>query len=403
MGKLEELVENIKQNVPVKDYAEKHYGFEFRKSGKVWMSSCKLKGHSKDKTPSFAFNEDKNTYKCHGCGLYGSIIDLVSNMESIEPIGQGFIDIIRIICENEGIPFNISSKPPDPEAEALKEMKTKLALGYQKYLWENKNSYGFQYLLSRGLTETTISNFYLGLTSSNESMYKLSGISNRICIPIFSATGDKVIACSFRQLDDNETERKYKHDCSDKVWEKENVFYGWSHAIKHIREKKHVYVVEGYFDMISLYQVGIKNCLAMMTNRMTEKQIELLSKYTKNVTLILDQDEAGDKGFKATLVTMLNKGLNVRVVPTLGFKGKDMNDVCNKFDWDLADIEGLLNANAKDGVMYIVSSLLEKYDDIVFQARDKVMRGSTAILGCIQDPVKRKNMETYVNGRIGVK
>jgi DNA primase len=403
MSKLEELVENIKTNVNLMHYAETHYGFHFVRSGKVWMSACKLKGHSLDKTPSFAYNEEKNTYKCYGCDESGSIIDLVGNMESIEPVGQGFFDILKLICDNEGIEFNVSSRPPDPEAEAMKEAKTKLAIAYQKYLWENKSSYGFQYLLSRGLTENTISNFYLGLTSANESRYKLSGISNRICIPIFNANGDKVIACSFRQLDDNETERKYKHDATDKIWNKEKVFYGWSHALKHIREHKHVYVVEGYFDMISLYQLGIKNVVAMMTNRMTESQIELLSKYVKNVTLILDQDEAGAKGFQATIATMLNKGMNVRVVPNLGFKGKDMNDVCVKFDWDRAMVESLLNSNAKDAVMYLMSSVLEKYDEIMFQARDRVMRASTAILSCVQDPIKKANMEAFVNTRIGVK
>lgn len=402
MSKLTELVDNIKANVNLMEYAEKNYDFEFTKSGKVWMSKCHLKGHELDKTASFTYKEDTNTYKCYGCDMYGTIIDFVANMESIDPEGQGFIDIVKIICDNEGIPFVIDTRPPDPEAESMKEAKTLLALAYQKYLWENKSSYGFQYLLSRGLTETTISNFYLGLTSENESRYKLSGISNRICIPIFNSTGDKVIANSFRQLDDNESERKYKHDVTDKIFHKENIFYGWSHAIKEIRAKKHVYIVEGYFDMISLYQVGIKNSLAMMTNRMTDNQIELLSKYVKNVTLILDQDEAGMKGFNATIALMLSKGMNVRVIPGLNFKGKDMNDVCNKLAWDYGKVESLLNSNSKDAVMYLMTSVLEKYDEVMFSARDKVMRASSAILSCVQDPVKKANMESYVNNRIGI-
>lgn len=391
------------KSINLKEFAERHYNVVFRASGSLYQASCCLPGHKHDDSPSLTYYPDSNTLTCFGCEEIkgGDIITFVGLMEGMETTSDGFIEIIKFICNKENIEYNFN-KAVDPKVKQLKEYKTKCATLYRTNLWNDKNSYAFNYLIDRGLTEQTIRTFHLGLTSENESRYGRQGISNRICIPILDSSGSGVIACSFRQLFGSDKEAKYIHDKNDEVFNKSHTFYGWSHAIESIRKMKHVYITEGYFDMISLYQAGLKNTLACMSNRMTEGQIKILASVTKNITIILDQDEAGLKGFRETLPMMIREGLNVRVVPSLGFKGKDPNDVCNKLDWNGPEIQAFLSSQDKDGVQFLLSSVLDKYDDIVLQARDVTLRTTMNLVDCINDPVRKKNYELYVSGRMNL-
>lgn len=404
MSDIKELVENLKMNVNVMDYAAKHYGFEFIDTGaNIVKASCKLKSHGHvDDTPSFMYYRDTNSFFCQGCKKGGSIIELVAIMEDLETKGQDFIEIIKMICANEGIECNLDTeRKVSPEAALEMERRTNLAVSYMKNLWGNKEGRGFQYLLSRGFTEQTIKDFSLGLTAPNESKFGLANISDRISFPILNSTGKRVLAFSFRTLDETD-QAKYINYSTDEIFHKGEIFYGWAHAIREMRAKKHVYVVEGYCDMISMYQVGLKNTIAMMTNQMTEQQIALLSKFVKNVTLVIDQDQAGINGFNNTIIMMLEYGLNVKVVTSLGYMGKDMNDVCNKLNWDLSKVEALITSNAVDGIMFKLGRALDKYDEKMLALVDRVLRISDTLISSVHDPVRQKVYRNYVNKRLGI-
>lgn len=386
------------------DFASRHYGAEFTPSGNLFHSRCCLPGHKHDNSPSLFYYPDTNTLTCFGCEDIkgGDIFTFVSVMEDIPTEKDGFIEIIKLILQKEGINVPLDSKPVDPKILQLKEFKTNCATAYKKALWSDKNSFAFQYLLDRGLTEQTINNFHLGVTSENEARYGRAGISNRIVIPILDSTGKAVIACSFRQLFGSDSEAKYIHDKNDEVFNKSIVFYGYSHAIETIKKTKHVYIVEGYFDMMSLYQAGIKNVVACMSNRMTQDQINLLANVAKSITIILDQDSAGMKGFRETLPMMIHAGLNVRVVPSLMYMGKDANDLCNKMGWDESSIKGFLANNDKDAIQYMLSGVLDKYDDVVLQAREVTLKTCQDLINCIGDPTKSRNYEMYLNKRLNM-
>lgn len=414
---LKELVEYIKVNVNLMDYATKHYGFEFRdNSGNLVPACCKLKSHGKsDDTPSFMYHRDTNSYNCHGCNKGGSLFNLVADQEDLTTRGLDFINIVKMICDNEGIKHDLDKqKPLDPIIEAEYDRRKTLATKYRNYLWANKDSRAFQYLLSRGFTEQTIANFYLGLTEPNETKFGIANMSNRISIPIFSSTGSRVPGISCRTLDDCD-DCKYvnshklvnpdEKDVNKQkvIFNKGSMFYGWSHAIEHIRKNKHAYVVEGYFDMISMYQIGLKNTVAMMTNRMTEEQIAILSKYVTNITLIIDQDDAGIRGFNDTLITMLRYGLNVKIVTSLDYKGKDINDVCNKLKWDYNEVYNLIQTNSIDAVLFKLNKAFEKYDDKVMKLQNSVLSISSALTDNIADANRKNVLINYVEKRLGLR
>lgn len=399
-----ELIETI-TDIPIDDYIERNYNVVFKNSsGKNRQACCCLPGHGVDKTPSLNYHRDTNKISCFGCHQLNrsNLINFVALMEGLDTSGEDFKEILKIICENEGIDYNFDTYKEDPMKKKKKEFKTRCATLYSKELWEEKNSHALSYLKNRGFTEQTIRDFHLGITSQNENRYGRKGISNRICVPILDSKGTNVIACSFRKLSDMDSGPKYLHDNNDEIFDKKNILYGWSHAIKYIRERKHVYVVEGYFDMISFYQAGIKNTVACMSSGLTEHQILLLSKVVKNITLVLDQDQAGEQGFIRTLPIMLEAGLNVRVVKSLKYKGKDANDLCINFEWDNKKIESFINSNDEDAVRVLLSSILDKYDDTMLKARDTVLRVSDVLLDCITDKTKKKNYSSYVKNRIGL-
>lgn len=292
-------------------------------------------------------------------------------------------------------------KPVDPKIAQELERRTALALKYKKDLWDNKDSQAFQYLLARGLKEQTIINFNLGVTAPNESKFGLANISNRISIPIPNSNGNRVLGFSFRTLDEDDS-AKYINSVTDEIFQKGTIFYGWAHAIKTIREKKHAYVVEGYFDMISMHQIGLKNTVAMMTNRMTEDQIAILSKVVKSVTLVIDQDEAGMNGFNETLITMLQYGLDVKVVTSLNYKGKDINDACVKLKWDAKKVEALILNNSHDAVLFKIKESLDIYDEKVNVMRERILKVSNVLTSNIQDESKREVIKKYTEQRLGL-
>lgn len=401
MNTITELTDYVRMNVNLKEFMIREYGFEF---GTGSMACCKLNAHGgTDDTPSFMYYAETNSFFCHGCKTGGNIIDLVADQEGLDKKGQDFIQILKIICEKENIKFNFDNeKPVDPRIAQELDRRTQLAIKYRKQLWEAKDSEAFQYLISRGFTEQTIKNFNIGVTSPNESRVGLANISNRIAFPIINSAGNKVLAFSFRTLEDTK-DRKYINYATDEIFHKGSVFYGWSQAIKHIREKKHAYIVEGYCDMISMFQVGLKNTLACMTNRMTEDQISILARTVKKITIIIDQDEAGEKGFNETILTMLEYGLEVNIVTHLNYKGKDMNDVCIKLGWDKDKVEALLIQNSVDGVMYKLRQALDKFDEKTLKLVESVLRISNVMIDSVQDNVKRDVYREFVNKRLGLR
>lgn len=410
---IKELINKILLEVNLAEYCNNHYGANFNLNAERPFSNCIF---HKESTPSLQYNRDSNTIKCWA-KCYSDKIDaeflespinifaVVGIKEGLETKGQDFMEILKIICGNTGIPLDIEGRKVDPKIQELKEYKTNLAMFYHDNLKDDKNSNHLihAYLRNdRGIKPQTIADFKLGLTSENEAKYGRNFMSNRLSIPIFSDDGSYIVAISGRQLTGSSNEPKYKHDETDAIWKKGEMLYGYAHAKAYAKSKRHVYVVEGFFDMISLYQAGIKNVVAVMSNNVTVKQMEKIKSLAPNVTFILDQDEAGMKAFTPTLELALRNGLNVKVVTNLAFKGKDANDLCINLDWNESAISSFLYANSKDAIQYILSDVYDKYDERILQARYEALRFSNSVLELISDPIKRRNYQSYMDSRLGL-
>lgn len=406
-----ELINKIIKEVNLAEYCNNFYGANFNLNSERPYSNCIF---HKENTPSLQYNKDSNTIKCWA-KCYCDKIDAqylesplnifvtVGLKEGLETNGKDFIEILKIICENTNIPFDVNTKKINPEIQKLREYKTNLAVFYHDNLKDEKNANHLvhAYLRNdRGILPQTIADFKLGLTSENEAKYGREFMSNRLSIPIFSDDGSYIIAITGRRLVGSNNEMKYKHDETDAIWKKGETLYGYAHAKAHAKAKKHLFVVEGFFDVISLYQTGIKNVVAVMGSTVTPKQMEKIKSLAPNVTFILDQDETGMKSFIPTLELALRIGLNVKVITSLAFKGKDSNDLCINLKWNETDISTFLRSHSKDAIQYILSDVYDKYDERILQARYEALKFSNSVLNLISDPIKRDNYESYMKDRL---
>lgn len=401
MSELNELVQQLKE-INLKEFIERTYNVKFNGDDK---SVCILPNHNEN-TGSLKYYKDSNTVTCFGCDeLRGSnIFEVVGKVLGID-VKSNFVRIIRTICELEDIEFIERQRSPEDSMIASEiERKTKVAQLYKRELQADTSGNAYTYLLDRGLTPTTISYFHIGKTSQREQMYGIAGISNRLSIPIMKENGKGVKAISFRKIEEDEldTSPKYIHDRNDLVWNKGRTLYGFPYAIDEIRKTKKVVIVEGYFDLMSLYQIGIKNVVSIMGSVITDEQISMLKSSANHILYLKDNDEAGHKGFISTLPKLLKEGFTVDVVKDLGYKCKDANDLCMFLKWDVEKIKAFLKSKTIDGVLYYMSESTELYKNIVWQSRLEVSKIASDLLENIDNEVIRDNYKHLINKNIEI-
>lgn len=385
------------------DYLERHYGVNFKREGGNFACNCILPNHihTGKNTPSLIYNPNKNKLTCFSCNQIklGDIIDFEGLMNNLSNSGEQFIDILKIIADKEGVELVL--KKESDEVIKLKDKKNNLTKLYKENLWKDKNSKAFRFLVDqRMLTEQTITDFHLGCTSKDEYRLRkdMSNISDKIVIPIFSSNGKYVVAHAYRTLTDEVP--KYKNDGNDLIFKKSNVLYGLSHTAKYIREFNCAYVVEGYFDLIALYQVGIKNVVACMSNNITEEQLQLIKKYTNNIIFVVDQDVAGQNGVVSNIEKAMNMGFSIRIVDSLNYLGKDANDLCMSLKWDGVAIKNFLISNSKDAVHFLINPILDKFDNVMILQQKKALSIINTILDKVKDEEYKKILECNVKKRL---
>ncbi len=296
---------------------------ELKRMGSNYTARCPF---HPDDTPSFYVSPSKGIFKCFGCGVGGDAIKFVSLYENID-----YWEALEKLAKRYGIKINLKRREKDSQ----------LLLALQKvaefYHEELKNSkVALQYLQSRGINSKTISKFQLGFAANTEKMVKLlkeEGLlevyekssnlikleenlyrdlfKNRLIIPIRDIKGN-VIAFGGRSLDGSHP--KYVNSPESEIFKKRSNLFGLFEAKDYIKESQQVIIVEGYFDLISLWQEGIRNCTAPLGTALTEDHAYMLSKMAKTVVLLYDGDQAGRKAVRSSVPHLLRAKMEVRVV-----------------------------------------------------------------------------------------
>lgn len=382
----------LKKAAPIIDYVKKFYANKIRfveNSSSCCKAYCIW--HQDTDSPSLAFFAN-GSYMCFGCGKHGDIISLVMEFENV-----GFLEACKIIGDNVG--YEVILTPPNPYHEAYKDTMD----NHSRRYWYNfqMNDYAKKYMMvNRGLTKETLDLFRIGLTDTNEYLYRkdIGNISSRISFPILENKihNPKCIAMGYRTLKDEKP--KYINDCNQDgkpnqdpniagVFVKGNVLYGYPMACQSIRKNDYVILTEGYVDVLSMHQAGLTNTVSTMGTAITETQVLLLKNLTRNIILILDSDKAGINAMLKVLPLLFKHGLNVKIC-TLD-KGMDPADLCLKYKFEHNKIANIIKENTIQAEMFLINTSVAAYESYVVAERRKVMENLMPIFNVMENNMSR--------------
>ena len=310
-----------------------------KKSGSNYMGRCPF--HN-EKTPSFSVNEGKQFYHCFGCGKSGDVISFVQEYYKLP-----FMEAVEKLATENGIKLpERRSRGPKIDYDKYYGINAKAARFFYNCLGIRGNK-GLAYFRKRGLSRDTITAFGLGYAPpsghalvdhlrnegvTDEDMLKLGLASqgkegiydrfrDRVMFPIIS-TQDKVIGFGGRAIGDYKP--KYLNSHESEIFLKKNNLFGLNLTKKEIDKQQRAIIVEGYMDMISLYQSGVRNVAASLGTALTINQARLLCRYSKNIVLSYDSDQAGINAALRGIDVIIDAGGKPRVMNVTD--GKDPDD-----------------------------------------------------------------------------
>jgi DNA primase len=328
----EEKIEEIRNAVDIVEVVGQHV--KLRKRGKSYTGLCPF--HT-EKTPSFTVAADKQMYHCFGCGVGGTVFNFLMDLEKIS-----FIEAVQSLARRGGIILEDERNADGSQSkqEELFRINDAAAKYFSKNLLElNEGKFGLEYLRRRGFSDETIKTFGLGYSLKSwdgfakyaqslgflPAALEQAGLARRrddgsiydtfrgrVMFPIYSTTG-RVLGFGARKLYEDDNMGKYINSPETPVYAKSRVLYGLSHAKEAIRDLDAAILVEGYADLISVYQAGIKNLVASSGTALTEGQVHLLRRYTKKIVVMYDADSAGSKATMRGIDLLLENGMDVRV------------------------------------------------------------------------------------------
>ncbi|HCG77407.1 TPA: DNA primase [bacterium] len=306
--------------------------FPLKKIGKNYKCLCPF--HS-EKTPSFTISPERQIFHCFGCSAGGNVFTFVMKMENLT-----FPESIVFLAEKAGIKLELEKT--SEETKNLRQQLIKINNAAAAYFYDNltRTKRANDYLAKRGITENSIKRFKLGYAEKSTEALKKSlekkGFSkdilfksgllrlseekdfyydyfrDRIIFPIQNERGE-CIAFGGRVLDDSALP-KYLNSPETLLYHKGKVLYGFSLAKEAIGKKKRVIIVEGYLDLIKIFQAGIENVAASLGTALTLDQIRVFKRWTENIMLCFDSDEAGYISTCRAFESLLEEGLKVKAV-----------------------------------------------------------------------------------------
>ena len=335
----EETIERIKQENDIVDVISETV--RLKRSGRNYIGLCPFHG---EKSPSFSVSQDKQIYKCFGCGEAGNVLTFVMKQKNLN-----FIESCKLLAERANIPLNLGNGE-ESKVVKKKELLYKINVEAARYFFSNLqvNQNAKEYFLNRGIKEITIKRFGLGYAKDgwqnlrmhlkkkgfNDALMLEAGLviksqkgtiydrfRNRVMFPVFDIKGN-VIGFGGRVLDDSKP--KYLNSPETLVFQKGTNLYGLNFAIKNRIEKRYFIIVEGYMDLISLHQYGITNVVASLGTALTVNQARLLKRYADKVIISYDADVAGQTATLRGLEILKEAGFDVRVLQIP--QGKDPDE-----------------------------------------------------------------------------
>jgi len=389
---------------------------QVKKAGRNYKALCPFHG---EKTPSFMVSPELQIYKCFGCGESG---DAFSFLEKYE--GLDFGEALRFLADRVGVKL-ISIRPGDKgEKERLYELNN-LASRFYHYILVGhpRGKVALSYLnKERGLNTTTLETFQIGFSPDTPGILRkflvekkryqdkelekagltipgrssIDRFRGRIIFPLFDHRGN-IVGFSGRLLPGaKEDLAKYINSPETPIYHKSRVLYGLNLAKTRIKEKKTAIIVEGELDMISSWQAGIQNTVAIKGSAFTEEQVRLLSRFGQKVILALDADFAGDTAARRGIAVAQTHGLEIKVAKLIDFKDPDeaVRKAPKEYKNALIKAVGVWD--------FLIDSVFSKHKGGMGEDKAKISREIVPVLASIPDKIVQAHYVKLVASRLGV-
>jgi DNA primase len=398
-----ELIDQIRDANDIVDLISEYV--PLKKRGKNYVGLCPF--HT-EKDPSFNVIPTKQIFYCFGCQEGGNVIHFLMKHEKL-----GFVEAVKLLAKRANIP--LPKRTVDRQkAQALDKLyyANEVANEYfrKSFYREEPGKKARQYLNKRGFDPEIIKQFSLGyapddwegfirfaktkdmemevlnqaglVVPRSESSGFYDRFRNRIIFPIFNLSG-KVVGFGGRVLDEKD-EPKYLNSPETPIYQKGKILYGLNFSKDEIRKKERAVLVEGYVDLLSLYQAGIKNVVASSGTAFTPDQVRLLSRYAEKIYLLFDADTAGQSATFRSVDLLFSEGVEVFVVSLP--KGEDPDSFVRKFG---AEEVSKRIEHAQTFIDFKRSSLPKDFEELSLKEQEKVIFDLAETAKKITDDVRR--------------
>ena len=415
----EEIIQRVQDLADIRQIVAEYV--PIRKRGSNWVGLCPF--HN-DKDPSFTVNEDKQIFHCFGCGVGGSVFKFLMLIE-----GMTFIEAVKSLANRYGIEIPThSSQRAGAQQRGFKTEELLECLAFaQEFFSSNltKSRIGLramEYLQGRGLSEDTIDHFGIGWAPDGwdhlVKALKAQGLElgaakdagllaqregatgfydrfrARITFPIHDRRG-RIVAFGGRLIEDGEP--KYINSPEGPLYRKKDILYGYYLNRSYIRTQGLGIVVEGYMDLVALFQHGIKNVCATLGTALTTEHGRLMKGLTKEWLLVFDADEAGLKAAQRALPILYSLGIRPRVLCLPD--GHDPDSFVRqegRAQWEK------LVEQADSGIDFVIKQAKRRFGqgpDGWIEASESVIK----VLEEIEDPIRKSLLLSYASQKLGVR
>lgn len=367
-----------------------------------------------EKTPSFVVSPSKGIYKCFGCGKAGNAVTFVREHE-----GVSFAEALKIVGKKYGIEVQEREQSEEDirrnnDRESMFALNAWAAEYFAKYLSgsDEGRTVGLSYFAQkRGFTDATIRKFGLGFCSADGEAMTMAALSagykkdfllstgltlqregdgklrdrfrDRVMFPVHNISG-RVVAFGGRTLRTDKSVAKYQNSPESDIYSKKRELYGLYFAKKAIQQLDFAIMVEGYTDVISMHQAGVENVVASSGTSLTTEQIQLLRRFTHNITVIYDGDSAGIHASLRGIDMILKEGMNVRVV--LLPPEHDPDSFARAHS--ATELQNYIKDNEQDFISFKAKLMLESVGSDPIK-RSEVIRDMVQSIVQVPDSIKR--------------
>lgn len=413
---MSDQIEEVKQKTDIVSLISDYV--ELKKAGRNYKALCPF--HS-EKTPSFMVSPELQIFKCFGCQKGGDAIAFLQEYE-----GMDFGEALKFLADRVGVKLKPFRGDQKSYKEKLYEINSSASYFFS---WILKNHAlgkpALDYLQKeRKIAFKTIEFFKLGFSPENPLGLKkflvdkkkidvgdlekvgliyfkdgqlIDRFRGRIIFPLFDHRGN-IVGFSGRVLpkDENSDLAKYINTPETEIYHKSKILYGLNFTKGEIKKRNEAVIMEGDLDVISSWQAGIKNVVAVKGSGLTEDQVRLISRFSKRLVLALDMDPAGDEAARRAIMQAEVQGLEVRVARLKGFK--DPDEAARKNPKALKDaIQNSL------GVWdFLIASVFSRYKGETGTDKAKISRELVPILAAIPDRIVQAHYVSQVAKKLDV-